>query len=83
MQLTLGSVSNAMESILRENHDSPPDLERLCVSCGGKGVYEGGGRSVACHSCGGSGWETTEFGERVLELMRHNFKPMLRDAGYD
>ena len=72
-----------MENILRENLDSLPDLERPCVSCNGKGVHKGFDKTVPCYSCGGSGWETTDIGERILNLMRHNFKPMLRDAGHE
>ena len=65
-----------------ELHDSPiPVLECVCWCCAGKGgeQEEGTGRWRRCDACNGSGYAPTEFGERVLELMRHNFKPMLQD----
>ena len=58
-------------------------LEDKCPYCYGKGesIQEGSGRRLLCEMCNGSGYVPTEFGERVLALMRHNFKPMLEDAG--
>ena len=57
-----------------------PDLEDLCGSCRGKGYDRGRGGPVRCDVCNGAGFISTEFGERILNLMRHNFKPMLHDA---
>jgi DnaJ-class molecular chaperone len=57
-------------------------LEIECDYCHGEGGYrseypEGWHR---CRICNGAGYITTEFGEKVLALMRHNFKPMLQDV---
>ena len=41
-----------------------PELETVCEHCRGKWSD--------CHRCGGSGYIPTEFGERVLALLRHN-----------
>ena len=57
-----------------------PDLEELCGSCRGEGCYRGREGPVRCDVCNGAGFISTEFGERILNLMRHNFKPMLQDA---
>lgn len=62
----------------RNKTESGP-LEILCRECGGSGDTDGYGKLHRCPVCDGSGWETTEFGERVLELMRHHFRPMLQD----
>jgi DnaJ-class molecular chaperone len=57
------------------------ELETVCPECDGSGKtesrYDG---TSKCEKCGGSGYVTTEQGERILELMRHNFKIMLSDA---
>ena len=55
-----------------------PILEKQCEHCDGEGVepYVGG----RCYCCNGSGFETTEFGDRVLRLMKHNLKPMLEEC---
>ena len=54
-----------------------PELETVCTKCVGSGVGRGvGGRCVLCN---GSGYELTEFGERVLHLMRHNFRPLFKE----
>jgi DnaJ-class molecular chaperone len=54
-----------------------PELETKCEDCGGKGFHPNyAGR---CYGCHGTGYITTEFGEKVLELMRRNFRLMLKD----
>ncbi|MDB5296824.1 MAG: hypothetical protein JWO31_2807 [Phycisphaerales bacterium] len=58
-----------------------PELETPCEWCEGRGWYTDAQRRVRCSDCGGAGHVPTEFGERVLSLMRHNFRPMLEDAG--
>lgn len=50
-------------------------LEDVCHWCSGRGRFG----CEACGLCDGSGYVPTEFGEKVLALMRHNFKPMLED----
>lgn len=66
----------------RENTVSLPDLEKRCDVCGGRG----GSRECdhcrwdPCGSCNGSGYKPTDFGKKVLDLMRHNFRPMLKDV---
>jgi DnaJ-class molecular chaperone len=70
-----------MENILHESGDEiGPLLEQPCSNCFGKGYELGYMGRVRCCVCDGSGYEPTEFGKRVLSLMRHNFKPMLHDA---
>jgi hypothetical protein len=60
-----------------------PILEEKCPGCRGRGWQRGRGGQERCPLCDGAGYTTTEFGRRILALMRHNFKPMLQDAGYD
>lgn len=57
-----------------------PKLEEKCERCGGRGCYSDGGQRVSCGVCSGSGYEPTAFGERVLELLKHNFRPMLEEV---
>lgn len=55
------------------------ELERRCDECNGTGIeFTEGGRRW-CGYCGGAGFQPTEIGEKILSLMRHNFKPMLHD----
>ncbi len=56
------------------------DLEEPCGSCLGAGYYRGREGPVRCDVCKGAGFIPTEFGERILDLLRHNFGPMLQDA---
>jgi hypothetical protein len=53
-----------------------PELEARCRRCEGRGRWGSDGR---CGLCGGSGYETTEFGEKVLVLMRHRFRPLFTE----
>jgi hypothetical protein len=67
--------------------DELPVLETLCGECEGQGGdwSEGGygGDWRRCWHCNGAGHVPTPFGQRVLALMRHNFRPMLGDARAD
>lgn len=53
-----------------------PSLEFPCESCDTRGTdwYT----HDRCAKCGGSGHIPTEFGERVLDLMRHNIRLMCK-----
>lgn len=56
-----------------------PILETPCETCEGKGwIFEYDG-NLTCNMCGGSGFSRTLLGQRVLELMRHNFKVLMRE----
>jgi hypothetical protein len=57
-----------------------PDLEEDCLACRGEGSFRGRDGRVRCAVCDGSGYMPTAFGERIVTLMRHHFRPMLRDA---
>ena len=61
-----------------------PSLETICGHCEGAGGdwnRDGyGDEWQRCYWCDGAGHVPTPFGERVLALMRHNFRPMLEDA---
>lgn len=52
------------------------ELEVTCRKCNGSGCVRDGGERCACPLCEGAGFEPTELGERVLALVRHNFRPM-------
>jgi hypothetical protein len=54
-----------------------PELETVCRKCRGRATGDGSGGK--CVLCGGSGYETTEFGEKVVRLMRHRFRPLFRE----
>ena len=57
------------------------ELEVLCEGCRGKGeTFDCYGRQYRCAGCNGSGYQTTEFGEKILSLIRHNFTVMLEDS---
>jgi hypothetical protein len=53
-----------------------PELELRCRQCRGEGWYTDSGDRVTCETCDGAGYELTEFGVRVLRLVRHNFRPL-------
>jgi hypothetical protein len=63
--------ANALENL--------PELERVCPRCEGKGKIRSERVLRRCSSCDGAGYQPTEIGEMVLELMRHNFRPMYED----
>ena len=63
---------------------SPLALEVECPRCDGRGHYdEGDGEHQRCAVCDGAGYMPTEFGRRILGLMRHNFRPMFDDMRAD
>jgi hypothetical protein len=64
---------------------SLPDLESSCPICKGKGGcrLEDTGEWRDCGICYGAGYMPTAFGEKILALVRHNFRPMLQDATGD
>ncbi len=57
-----------------------PELEVKCSACNGLGGEEERRRWNRCVVCDGAGYIATEFGDKVLLLMRHNFQPMLEAA---
>lgn len=54
--------------------ESLPKLETICPECKGDTDYNGNpsGPWRPCGSCDGAGHIPTEFGVRVLALIRHN-----------
>lgn len=54
-------------------------LEANCDECKSEGFVRDCGRWETCISCGGAGYTRTKLGERVLALMRHNFRVLLRE----
>ncbi len=60
--------------------DRLPELEALCQRCDGEGtIGYADGKRYRCPVCNGAGYEPTEFGRRVLDLMRHHLRPMHED----
>lgn len=53
-----------------------PNLETQCTACGGASQYYCSEDDCfkACEKCNGSGFVPTDFGKRVLSLVRHNAK---------
>jgi hypothetical protein len=51
-------------------------LEAPCKYCNGRGLIRDDGERHKCPICDGSGCEPTEFGRRILALVRRNFRPM-------
>lgn len=59
------------------------ELEKQCPLCkgaGGEDPDDGSGWSD-CIQCGGSGYVTTAMGDRIVALMQHNLKPILKKVG--
>jgi hypothetical protein len=52
------------------------ELEVKCDKCDGQGGWHFDGGWGKCHVCHGAGHIPTEFGQKVLALMRHNFRPL-------
>jgi ribosomal protein L37AE/L43A len=60
------------------------ELESTCPVCKGEARWRlGNGEWHYCGNCDGAGFMPTPLGERILTLMRHNFRPMLQDAQDD
>ncbi len=57
-------------------------LEFPCTYCTARGGWrvEGSGTWHRCTMCNGSGFIPTDFGSRVLDLLRHNFQSLLQDS---
>jgi DnaJ-class molecular chaperone len=55
-------------------------LETVCQFCDGSGEQGDTEQRRRCVNCKGAGHVPTKFGEKVLALMRHNFRPLLQDA---
>jgi Tryptophan RNA-binding attenuator protein inhibitory protein len=57
-----------------------PELETVCPRCEGDTEYNGNpcGPWRPCGVCGGSGYVPTEFGEKVLRLMRRYLEQLER-----
>ncbi len=62
-----------------KSSETLPALETICSQCHGTGGWYNDTWD-RCDFCNGAGFIPTPDGERVLALMRHNFKPMLEDA---
>ncbi len=56
------------------------DLEFICKSCDGKGMIPDYVAPDTCLTCGGSGFSRSELGQRVLDLVRPNFRILLREV---
>ena len=54
-------------------------LEMKCPRCQGLGAPDGDLR-YPCRNCAGRGYVPTDFGNKVIELVRHNFKSLLQDS---
>ncbi len=53
---------------------TPPELEAACGACGGRGRDrdESAGGWYYCPWCNGSGLALTEFGEKVMAMVRRH-----------
>jgi hypothetical protein len=60
-----------------------PKLEMPCERCEGLGWNMSCGERERCGVCDGAGFVPTEDGEKVLSLMRHNFRPLYQDLTKD
>ena len=57
--------------------DEIPVLEEACERCNSRGWYVQDGERDSCDVCEGAGFVPTEFGEKILALMRHNIRHSL------
>jgi len=55
-------------------------LETKCDQCNGHPYTRINGEDEKCSYCDGAGYVPTEDGEAILQLIRHNFKPMHEDV---
>jgi hypothetical protein len=51
-----------------------PELEVVCKECRGEGGSKWAGEWSECSFCDGAGYIPTEFGQKVLALVRHNLR---------
>ena len=57
-----------------------PELETSCPVCGGAGGETERREWTDCYRCNGAGYLPTEAGKRVLALLKHNFRPLLKET---
>jgi hypothetical protein len=79
------TLADLTASLVGDGQPSLPVLETKCPECDGSGgeyAYDEE-KWWPCHHCRGAGNVPTPDGERVLALMRHNFRWMLKDAQGD
>jgi hypothetical protein len=55
------------------------ELEIVCPRCKGEAYRNVYGEDVRCGVCNGAGFVPTRLGNRILRLVRHNFRPMHED----
>lgn len=55
-------------------------LESKCPICEGAGGHEERRQWQSCYFCDGAGYLPTESGKRILDLVRHNFAILHRNA---
>lgn len=54
-------------------------LETLCPRCKGKGGrWNWLDNWEICARCKGAGWLPTQLGEKIIDLIRHQFSGMMR-----
>lgn len=53
-------------------------FEKKCESCKGEGIFPSIG---VCGTCNGSGFEPTELGDAILDLISHNLENILKNNG--
>jgi DnaJ-class molecular chaperone len=56
-----------------------PILQNECAHCKNRGYTRDYDANHVCPRCGGSGFKRTEFGQKVLDLMRTNFVVLMRE----
>jgi DnaJ-class molecular chaperone len=59
------------------------ELEERCLECGGDGKEYSREGLTRCGACSGSGFAPTAFGEKLIQLMRHNIQSLLQDVSHD
>ena len=57
-----------------------PELEIVCDVCEGAGGRTERRQWSDCYWCDGAGYLPTEAGKRVLAMMRHQFRPLLKQS---
>jgi hypothetical protein len=54
------------------SEDNLPDLETVCGRCQGRSGHKESGEWIDCHFCAGAGFIPTDFGAKVIALLKHN-----------